>query len=314
MSNIVALVGPTASGKSDIALKLARETGAAILSCDSLLVYQDLTIGTAKPSPEELVEVRHYGINLVAPNQPFTAGDYVRYARTVIDQTAKDGTPLLIVGGTGFYLKALLCGVWDAPPTHPEVRERIEKEVAGLTPDERASVLYARLQALDPDYASKVMRNDLYRVIRALEIIEVTGQPVSTILASRQLQNPLPYEVSIIGSKRDRIDLDRRIAERMNAMFAKGLVKETQELVARFGDLSHLPRPLHCVGYSEVVQFLEGKLTLPQTRERITISTRQLAKKQMTFFKGFPLPIAWYSLPSQQEELLDRAKELLDGR
>lgn len=305
---IVALVGPTASGKSDIALKLARETGAEILSCDSLLVYKGMTIGTAKPSDEELQMAPHHGIDIAEPNQAYTAGDYVRYARPIVDKLVDNRKPLLIVGGTGFYLKALLCGVWDAPPTQPELRERLESEVAHLPLEERAKALHDRLAKLDPDYATKVMVNDTYRVVRALEIIEVTGETVTASLAKRQLQNPLPYPFKIFGIKRGKTDLERRIVERTNAMFSRGLVNETRELLASF---QPTPRPFECVGYYEVMQFLRGEMSLPECRERIVISTRQLAKKQMTFFKTFPAPIAWHELPAEEDALYQAAREAL---
>ena len=292
MSKIVALVGSTASGKSDIALKAAKEHGAEILSCDSLLVYRGLNIGTAKPSNEELALVKHHGVDIVDLTYPYTAGDYVRCMRPILDRLIKENKHALIIGGTGFYLKGLVCGVWDAPPTHLEIRERLEKEAN--------NELYARLLAVDPEYAQKIKAGDRYRVIRALEIIEVTGEPVSCALAKKQLLNPLPYPISIFGIKRTKMDLERRIVERTNFMFQKGLVAETKALLAQY---STPPRPFFCVGYNEVTRFLSGQMTLPECRERIVISTRQLAKKQMTFFKTFPSPILWHNLPSEEEEL-----------
>lgn len=305
---LLALVGPTASGKSDLALELAREFKAEILSCDSLLVYRDLNVGTAKPSDAELSEIPHHGVNIVNLDQPFTAGDYVKYARPIIDRLVHEGKPVLIVGGTGFYLKALVCGTWDAPPTQPEVRTRIESEVAHLAPEEAARALHARLAAADPEYAAKIKVNDVYRVVRGLEIIEVTGGPVTAMLAKQTLQNPLPYPVPILGIKRTKQELERRIIERTNKMFAAGLVNETKGLLDRYAEP---PRPFYCVGYNEVLQFLKSEMTMPETRERIVISTRQLAKKQMTFFKTFPAPIDWHTLPAERDELMRKAREAL---
>ncbi|MEW6057134.1 MAG: tRNA (adenosine(37)-N6)-dimethylallyltransferase MiaA [Bdellovibrionota bacterium] len=301
---VISLIGPTASGKSELALRLAQKHGAHILSCDSLLVYKGMTIGTAKPSAEELGQVPHYGIDLIDPSEPFTAVDYVRYARPLLDELYAKKTPVLIVGGTGFYLKALLCGVWDAPPTQPEIRERLEKEVAHLSLEQRGPALHERLAKRDAEYAEKVNPNDLYRVIRALEIIEVTGEKVSELLAKRTLQNPLPYAYAIYGIKRPKLDLERRIIERTNGMFSKGIVNETKDLLAKFGPKP--PRPFSCVGYNEVMQLLDGTMTLPECRERVVISTRQLAKKQMTFFKGFPSPIEWFTLPHEEEMLTQK--------
>ncbi|MBI2604570.1 MAG: tRNA (adenosine(37)-N6)-dimethylallyltransferase MiaA [Deltaproteobacteria bacterium] len=300
-AKIAALIGPTASGKSEIALDLARQAGAHILSCDSLLVYRDLNVGTAKPGDAELTAVQHHGINLVDAGQPFTAGDYVHHARAVIDRLVNGNTPVLIVGGTGFYLKALLFGVWDAPPTQPEIRASLEAEVAALGPEERARALHAKLAEKDPAYAAKIDCRDVYRVIRALEIIEVTGEPVSSRVENRALQNPLPFACPIFGIRRARAELERRIVARMNAMFAKGLVRETEELLKKYG--ANVPRALHCVGYEEVTQFLAGHMELAECRERVVISTRQLAKKQMTFFRGLKTGITWFDLPAQEGAL-----------
>ena len=305
---ILALVGSTASGKSELAIELALRHGAEIINCDSLLVYRDLTIGTAKPSPEELASLKHHAVDIIDLDQPFTAGDYVRYVRPIIDRLVAANKPVLIVGGTGFYLKALLCGVWDAPPTQPAIRERLEAEVAHLAPDEASQLLHRKLQALDAPYAEKVKANDRYRVVRALEIIEVTGKPVTELLKDRRLQNPLPYPFRVVGIKRSKMDLDRRIIERTNTMFQKGLVNETKALRAKYDPP---PRPFYCVGYNEVLQFLREGLTLPECRERVVISTRQLAKKQMTFFRGFPSPIEWFNLPGERDALARAAAEVL---
>lgn len=300
MSKLIALVGPTASGKSDLAFRLAQKLGASILSCDSLIVYREMNIGTAKPSQTELQTVPHYGIDIANLDQEFTAGDFVRYARPVIDQHMTSGKPLLIVGGTGFYLKALLCGVWDAPPSQPEIRERLEAEVASLTPEDRANILYEKLNSKDAEYAARIERNDTYRVIRALEIIEASHKTVTEMLKARKLQNPLPYPFHIFGIKRNRQELEQRIIARTNQMFQHGLVNETKELLSRH---PKPPRPLFCVGYREVIDFLEGKINVTECKERIVVSTRQLAKKQMTFFRGFPAAIDWFELPREAERL-----------
>lgn len=295
---IIALVGSTASGKSELAVHIARKYNAEILSCDSLLVYRHLKIGTAKPEPHELLENPHHGIDLVEPNEDFTAGDYVRYARAVINDLYNKKKKVLIVGGTGFYLKALLCGTWDAPPTQPKLREKIEVN--------STENLYSLLQKQDPKYAEKIKSNDRYRIVRALEIIESSGKTVTEISLG-QMQNPLPYSVHIIGIQRGKLELERRIIERTNRMFSQGLIEETKILIKYYGENN---RALSCVGYKEAQLFLKEKLNLTECRERVMISTRQLAKKQKTFFKTFPLPIHWYLLPAQSDELLKQVEVL----
>ncbi len=290
---ITALIGSTATGKSDIALKIAKQTGASILSCDSLLVYKDMNIGTAKPLASELEDVPHFGIDLISLNENFTAGDYVRYANTVIEDHKKQGKPLLIVGGTGFYLKALLFGIWQVPPTNPEIRERLE-------PLDNET-LHKKLQSLDEKYSKKVEPNDRYRVIRALEVIEQTGKPLSEqVELQKETIKPL-FEMNIFGIKRIPTDLQRRIVERTNQMFSKGLVDEVKALSKNFEN--NYPKALLSVGYKEVLDMLAGKTTIAETRELVTIHTRQLAKKQTTFFKTFPQKIDWYEIPSKQAEL-----------
>lgn len=296
---IAALVGTTASGKTDLALSVAKAAGAHIVSCDSLLVYKELDIGTAKPTPEELKAVPHHGIDLVAPDQPYTAGDYVKDMGPLLTKLVEAGTPALIVGGTGFYLKALLFGTWDAPPTQPEFRARLEAEYDGYPAEQRVLALHKRLAEKDPEYAAKIPPKDVYRVIRALEIIEVTGEAVTQRLKHQTLQNPLPHACPVFGIRRGSRDLDHRIGERTSRMFSRGLINETKALLQKYPDA---PKPLRSVGYAEVLDHFAEKMTLPECRERVAISTRQLAKKQRTFFKTFP-GVQWYDLPLQEQEL-----------
>lgn len=307
---IVALIGSTASGKTDLALSVAEKIGATIISCDSLLVYKELDIATAKPKMEEILRVPHVGINVVDPDQAYTAGDFVRDVRPIIDKLYAEGKPILIAGGTGFYLKALLFGVWDAPATQPEFRKELENSVAELAESERGPVLWKQLYEKDPDYANKVKPQDLYRIVRGLEIMHVTGNTVTAQSQEKKLQNPLPYPFQVFGIRRSPRDLERRIAERTNAMFQNGIIAETKNLLQKYPSI---PKSLQSVGYSEVIDFLAGKLTLPECRERVLISTRQLAKKQRTFFNTFP-GITWRHLPEEQPILEEELLRLLSGK
>jgi tRNA dimethylallyltransferase len=307
-TKILCIVGSTAPGKSDIAIDIALKTGAEILSCDSLLVYKNLSIGTAKPSVEEQRGVTHYGIDLVEPNEAYNAGDFVRYARPILDRAVAENRPLLIVGGTGFYLKALLCGVWDAPPTQPEIRAKYDS--AENAPKFSNEKLFEILQEKDAEYATKVQMNDRYRVLRALEIIESTGEKLSESLKKRELQNGFNHEVKILGILRKKLELEKRIQVRTNALFSQGLIQECKTLFEKYGPTC---KPFSSVGYFEVHEFLEGRMTLPECRERVFISTRQLAKKQMTFFKTFPIPIEWIDLPLNQDKFTSEAIQFLQS-
>lgn len=305
MSKIVAIIGTTASGKSDLAIKVAHQTNAHILSCDSLLIYNELNIGTAKPTEKEQEGIIHYGINIASIQSTYSVGDYVRYSQQKIKECVERNIPIIIVGGTGFYLKALLLGIWDAPPMDSQLRSELEKRTS--------EDLYAEISKKDPQYLSKIKIQDRYRLIRGLEIMIQTGKTLTEINEITRLKNALPYPVKVYNIERDQRDLERRILERTNKMFELGLVNETKNLLtdligtvdldSNFEENPNIPRALHCVGYYEVMQFLAGKLTLPECRERIAISTRQLAKKQRTFFKGLEIPFESYIFPSQKEEL-----------
>jgi len=307
---VVALVGSTACGKTDLALRIAQRAKAHIISCDSLLVYKDLNIGTAKPSIAELNSVPHHAINIVTADVPYTAGDFVRHTRPIIDDLVAKQIPVLIVGGTGFYLKALLFGIWDAPPTQPQFRATLDEKTQHLPLDERGPFLYKELLEKDPTYAAKISPHDHYRVVRALEIIFASGKTVTEQSNESRLQNPFPHAYEVFGIRRHPLDLQRRILERANAMFAAGLVAETKSLLTKYPEV---PKSMKCVGYSEVIEHLQGRMTLMECRERVEISTRQLAKKQKTFFKTFP-GIQWVDLPANEEQLEHDIFSLLTGR
>ncbi len=312
MSKIIALVGATASGKSELAMKLAIQTGAHIMSCDSLLVYKNLEIGTAKPSHQELKQIPHYGIDLVEPESGFTAADFTRYARPILEDLIARNIPTLIVGGTGFYLKALLHGIWDAPPTNLEFRNALLLPFKDLDDQQISQSLHKTLALKDPEYSLKVNQNDLYRVIRGLEIIHESGKTVSEILNKKKNLNPFPFEIPIFGIERDKASLEKRIIERTNKMFEQGLVNEVKRLVEKYHN--DFPKPLHSVGYQECIDFLNGRYkNIHECKERVIISTRQLAKKQRTFFNGMGLPIKWFHLPKEEEILSNEALKILNN-
>ncbi len=302
---ILALVGPTASGKSDFAFELAKRYQACIVNCDSLLIYKNLNIGTAKPSTEEQQIIDHFMLDLIAPNETYNVADYCRQAKKIIEREV-ERRPVIIVGGTGFYLKALLCGVWKAPPTNPQLRQELDERYKLEPSSERNQKLHQRLQSLDPNYAAKIHPNDYYRVVRGIEIVETTGLPVEQSTKDLDTSVRLDLDVSIIGIDRTKLDIEKRITQRTNAMFAQGLVAESKDIIQNLNvDLENVPKSLQSVGYAEVITFLKGKTTITECRERVVISTRQLVKKQRTFFNTFPKPIQWFELPKNETELED---------
>lgn len=277
----VILTGPTASGKSGWALALAqRHRDVEIINADSLLVYRGLDIGTAKPTAEELAAVPHHLIDIRDPDQPYTAGDFVREVETALSLIHQRGRRALIVGGTAFYLRALLFGLWDSPPSDPTVRTALE----ALTNPE----LYARLESQDAAAARRIGINDRYRMLRFLEIIQLTGNLPSDLRAAETREADPRFELVVI----DRQDeaLSARIAQRTAQMLAAGLLNEAQSLRSRWPRA----RALQSVGYKQSVDYLDGikpagrKIPegLAGLAQEITLATRQLVKRQRTFFNG----------------------------
>jgi len=274
------LVGPTASGKTAVALEVAERVGAEILSLDSMAIYRGMDIGTAKPTPDERARVPHHLIDLVDPGEAFDTGRYVAEAeRAVADIVGRGGIPLF-VGGTALYLKALTEGLFDGPPADWALRHRLEAEAA----EHGSPALHDRLRTVDPTAAVRIHPNDLRRIIRALEVHATTGRPIS----EQQTQFGSPssrHDCVIAGIRRDRAELHERINRRVDIMFEAGLVDEVRGLLAGPQGVSHAAGQF--VGYGEVIAYLHGECSLDEAREKIQTRTRQFAKRQLTWFRSF---------------------------
>jgi tRNA dimethylallyltransferase len=290
---ILVILGPTASGKSVLADAVAQLAGAEILSVDSMQVYRSMDIGTAKPTSAERADVDYHLLDLVEPNEPFTVARFVELADRVIADCTK---PLIATGGTPLYYKALFEGLFDGPPADIAVREKL-----GLIPNEQ---LHARLLEIDPIAAARIHSNDSRRVIRALEVFEITGKPISsfqTDWAAATRRHPAIF----FGLLWDKEAINRRINARVKAMIAAGWVDETRALLERFGELS--PTAGEATGYRELIAHVRGQMKLDDAIEQIKISTRQLARKQMKWFKRFP-NVRW--LPGDKS-IAENAEEIL---
>jgi tRNA dimethylallyltransferase len=307
------LTGPTASGKSAVGVELARRIGAEIVSLDSIAIYRGMDIGTAKPTLEERREVPHHLIDLVDPWQEFSLAQYVEAASNVAAEIAARGRQVLFVGGTPLYLKGLLRGIFKGPPADWELRRQLANEAKLNT----ENWLHERLASVDPVAASRLHPNDTRRLIRAIEVFEKTGRPISEL--QRQFETGRPAvecRVFVLDWTRD--ELCRRIDRRVEQMFAAGLVEEVRCLLAGVsrhsdgtdsgessgasipvcepcrvcsGRQECLPRHLsrtarQAVGYREVIEHLEGCHTLAETVELVQQHTRQLAKRQSTWFRS----------------------------
>lgn len=281
-SSVLCLTGPTASGKTAAALMLAQHFPVEIISMDSALVYRGMDIGTAKPTVAEQAQVKHHLIDIVDPTCSYSAANFVRDALALINEMSANNKIPLLVGGTLLYYKALVEGLSPLPAANPEVRQQLNAEAqqAGWP------AMHHRLAELDPVTAARLAPHDAQRIQRALEVIMISGQPMSQLLQEKTKSLDLPVHV-ISLEPIERAVLTQRIADRFEMMLAQGLIEEVEQLRAR-GDL-HLDLPsMRCVGYRQVWQYLEGALNRTELVERGVIATRQLAKRQLTWLRSMP--------------------------
>ena len=297
----MALVGPTASGKTRAGIALARALGGDVVSADARQVYRYMDVGTAKPTMEERALARHHMIDVVSPDEHFSAGHYARYASRAIESILdRDRVPIL-VGGSGLYLKAVVDGFSPLPRTPTNVRVRLLAE-AGQDP----TGTYARLRSVDPVTADRLHANDTKRIVRALEVFELTGSPISTI-HGQPPPTPRNWRVEWIGLNMDRALLYRRIEKRVDVMFASGLVDEVRSLQRRgFGRELNA---LNTFGYREVFDYLDGKLDLAETARQVKMGTRRYAKRQFTWFRK-ERRLKW--IDAATEDAPDTISKILD--
>ena len=278
MQAIFAIVGPTASGKTDVAVRVAERIGAEIVSCDSMQLYREFDVGAAKPSAEERARVRHHLVDLLPPNEPYSAARYAEDADRAIADISARGRRVLVVGGTGLYLRALRFGLFAAPPRDDELRARL------LDEERRTSgILHLKLRAVDARAAERIAPADLVRLVRALEVHTLTGVPLSEHHAQHRPQPRHPIAVMLLDPPRDR--LEARIAARVDVMLAGGLVDETRRIRATWGPGV---AGLSSVGYAEVCQLLDGTLAASALPDAISRSTRRYARRQRTWFNKEP--------------------------
>lgn len=277
------LMGPTASGKTWVATQLVAQYPLEIISVDSALVYRHMNIGTAKPDAATLAAAPHHLIDLIDPIESYSAAQFRQDALRVMQDIHGRGKIPLLVGGTMLYFKSLLEGLHNLPEADPAVREAIAARARELG----WPALHAELSGIDPQAGARIQPTDAQRISRALEVYEVSGEPISSFFQPRA-RDALPYRVlSLALEPGDRAGLHSRIAERFSAMLAQGLIEEVEELHARFGLNPQLPS-MRCVGYRQVWQYLEGAFDKEELRARGVFATRQLAKRQLTWLRANP--------------------------
>ena len=275
---LVVVAGPTAVGKTAVSLALAEKFGGEIINADSMQIYRYMDIGTAKPTLDEQKRAVHHLIDIVHPDQDFDAAAYLRLARPVVADIDRRGLVPVVVGGTGLYLRSLVGGLFKGPGRDEAIRARLKTEAEQSGRD----ALHARLAMVDPTAATRIHPNDLVRVVRALEVFEITGRPISDFQAEHGLAEE-PYEVLYFFLHLPREILYERINRRTSAMFDAGLPEEVRGLL----DRGYSPdlKPLQSIGYKETVAYLRGRLTLSEAVRDTARNTRRYAKRQLTWHR-----------------------------
>jgi len=300
---IVIILGATAVGKSAVGLRLAETVNGEIVNADSQQVYRHMDTGTGKPSKADRERVRHHLIDIVAPNEEFNAALFRRLASDSIGQIHARQRNVIVCGGTGLYLRALTHGLFEGPGQDPAVRHALEQEIA----NSGLAVLYERLEKIDPTVGATIHRNDRQRIIRALEVYQVTGRPLSEWQKEHGFQEE-PFDILKIGLLRERAELYDLINLRSERMIKDGFLEEVRGLVARGFDLTL--KPLRSVGYRQMGQVLRGLQSLEDALEEMKRETRHLAKRQLTWFRRDE-EIQWYHPEKQQREILQSAENFL---
>lgn len=299
---IVVITGPTATGKTSLAVELALALDGEVVNADSMQVYRGMDVGTAKPTSAEMQGVRHHLLDVVDPDETFNAARYRELAVPVVERITGRGKACLVVGGTGLYIRALLGGLFECPEASQGLRSRLGREWE----EEGGGVLHERLRSLDPEAAGRIHPNDRVRVLRALEVIELTGRSFSFLTGVHRFQEG-PFRSFKICLYTPRERLYDRINERSRAMMEGGLPEETQGLLQR-GYAPDL-KPMQAIGYRHAVALLEGVWGREEAVQRLQVDTRRYAKRQMTWFRKEP-DINWYR-PEDRDLVFREAADFL---
>jgi tRNA dimethylallyltransferase len=302
---LLVILGPTASGKSALAIALAQQFDGEIVSCDSVAVYRHFEIGTAKPSQAERALIPHHLIDVADPGEAFTAGEYARQARAAIAGISGRSKLPIVVGGTGLYLRALLEGLFPGPQRSEELRERLRERAA----QRGSSYLHRVLARLDSASAAQIHPNDTPKVIRAIEVCLAARQPMSELWQKRGRDPLQGYRILRLGLNPDRDQLYARINARAAAMFDLGLIEETRGLLARYPELSG-ETPFTSLGYKQAAAHLSGELTPAQAVALTQQGHRNYAKRQMTWFRREP-EVRWLAGFGDDAEIATQAAKIV---
>lgn len=304
LSKLLVICGPTASGKSNLAVQLAQQLNGEIINADSMQVYKGMDIGTAKLPHDQRGGIPHHLIDVAEPDQLFSAADFVEAADAAISDIASRGKRPIVVGGTGLYIRALLYGLVDSPSGAGAVRARLQHEASVIG----NIAMLEKLRAIDPELAAQIHPNNLVRIIRGLEVYYLTGLPLSNYQRQHGFNNKR-YNALQIGIKIEREELYNRIELRVNNMLADGLVEEVRQLFSK-GCRSNL-KSMRSIGYKEICAFLEGELTLDEALILIKRDTRRYAKRQLTWFNS-NREIIWLEYPKNFAKILSHACDFFE--
>jgi tRNA dimethylallyltransferase len=299
---LVVILGPTGSGKTALSLEIAERFHGEIVNCDSVALYREFFIGTAKPTPDERARVPHHLLDVVEPTAPTTAGEYSRHAREVLSDIHRRGKLTIIVGGTGLYLRALLDGLFPGPQRSEEIRERLRARAKEKGPQH----LHRILTKLDSAAAKKIHANDRPKLVRAIEVCIAARRPMSEQWASGR-DALSGFRVLRIGLDPGRAQLYKRINSRVQKMFEAGLVDEAKHLLEKYGESA---LPLGSIGYKQVVQLLKGEMDLNMTISAVQQAHRNYAKRQMTWFRREP-DVSWLHGFGNESEIHSQATALV---
>jgi len=304
LTKIIGVVGPTASGKTQLALNLAENLGGEIICTDSMQVYKGMDIGTAKPTAQEQQQIPHHQLDLVFPDEHYSAGKYVRDTAPIIEDITQRGKIPILVGGSGLYYRALIYGMSPMP----EISDKIQKQVNDWLEKEGLSYCWQRLQELDSSGASVLHPNDRCRILRALEVVLASGKPISYFRKQQSFASE-HYQTHLVGYTRERKALYARINERTLLMLKSGWIEETQKLLQYYSDAI---TPLHAIGYKQILQFLSEQMSHEHMVEKIQQKTRNYAKRQLTWFRK-DSEIHWYAT-NELSALLSETTRFIENK
>ena len=298
---VIVIVGPTASGKTAISIELAKKINGEIVSADSMQIYKKMDIGTAKPTEEEKENIKHYMIDIIEPNEAFNVAKYKEMAQKAIDEIISKGKTPIVIGGTGLYINTLINGIeFKEIETDKTYREQLEKEAK----ENGIDIVYKKLQEIDPEAAKNIDKNNIRRVIRALEIYKLTGKTKTQL--DKESIKEVQYDYKIFGMLWEREELYDRINKRIDIMIENGLIDEVKELTPKY-KISNTA--MQGIGYKEVIEYLENKISIEDMKEKLKMETRRYAKRQITWFKK-DKRITWIS-PKNKEECVNQIIKLI---